>query len=193
VYIIEKKGKMLFRPSNIFGLTLNVSLRIVNGRKVADAVKDELVEFVTTFEDEDQLYLSTNTSINYDRRDIVETHGERIAMIGNWRPTEVAPALLVELRKTLHAVTTCGDIDGKWYACLITDRYKQHDENYLSQILTRSSPIWGDATTMVITIGDHYDFKEYESTCNIRGCEFIHLSTPSGIKSVLCEWTKLEK
>lgn len=183
---------MLFRSPKFVSLILNVSLRTIEGRKIADGVKSELIDFVNTFEEEDQLYLSSDPTLHcyYNRHDIVETNGKRVAAIGNWHPKEMVSQshLRLEIHKAFQAVGANGDIDGDWYICLITDRYKQHDEIPLMQMLNQNSNIWGEVKLIVITIGDHYDFKEYEQVCN--ECKYTHLSTPTGIKSTLIEQTE---
>lgn len=179
---------MLFGPPKIIGLVLNLSLRNVNGRRFADTVKKELVDFSTTLEDEDQLYLSTKDTPQYRKEDIVELNGKRVATIGNWQPQEIAPKLNIELQKALHAVTKHGDIDGEWYLCFITDRYRQNDNSHLSHVLEKNNQIWGEAKMLVITLGEHYDFKEFKEVCGRHNCRYHHMIEPTGIKNILTEW-----
>jgi hypothetical protein len=184
---------MLFKPPRTVGLILNISLRMIDGLKLADIVRTELVDFANALDAEDQLYLNMKANTEYNRDDIAESSGRRVALVGNWKPTEVSPKLQLEFKKAMHAVSFHGDMDGEWYVCYITDRYIKNDEAHLSQILDQSNQLWGEThKSIVITIGDHYHFNEHETACSKNSCKYIHLSSPVGIKNELCGWMGLE-
>lgn len=175
---------MLLKPPKTFGLVLNISLRMADAVRVSDMLKEELVPFVCRFDEEDLFYLN----------DLVDSNGKRTAALGNWQPQEVSPSLREILPKAMRIVTEYGDVDGDWYFCFVTDRYKANDEKQLQIALQLNGSNWGGlAKVMVITLGNSFDFKEYERICKEYECHYVHLRTPEGLGKILMDWTGMEE
>ena len=162
----------------VVGIVLDLSLRHTkDGQRIIDGVKDQLVEYVRTFDYVDLFYL-----YHEDVVDVVEGRGKRIHAVASYQTDGFEFDLSYALKQTLYVVGSEED-DKRIY--LITDRFSEKSIKAIRKIEMLNEKDGLDCKIYVVAIGDRNNQKALGS-CD-EGIQSVVLSDPSELYSCLTE------
>jgi hypothetical protein len=111
----------------VVGIVLDISLRHnKEDKRIVDIVKDQLIKFVKTFDDEDYFYVfhEDNLKTFYKR-------GQQVYTISKYQPSELEVDLLFALKQTLY-ILAGEDDDYLKFMYYITD--KKVNEHFIKKV-----------------------------------------------------------
>ena len=168
--------------ARVLGVTLDISLNHINGQRVLDATKKELIDFVRrTMDGEDLFYL-----YHPDIIDPVFDIGKIVSDIGNYETDGWIFDLRYALKLTYYVVAGQDD-DAEKMLIFITDRIQ--DRVAIEKLIIIKEREQSDCRLVFVGIGEHYCKK----ILNIPEAIYIHLDDPSDLNQVLMEQLKYEK
>lgn len=172
---------MLLGPSKLLGVVFDISLRHSGSHRVIDQVKKSLIQFVSTFDEEDGFYL-----FHPELSEPFYNRGEHICMIANYETDGFKFDLGYALKQTLYVVGA-QDPDMKKSLCLITDRLTAKDTFQINHLATLNEKDDLGCQIIVIGIGGKYNKENLFESC--QGKVFcIHTDDPLQVNSILVNW-----
>ncbi len=115
------------QSSKVVGIVLDISLRHnKEDKRIVDIVKDQLIKFVKTFDDEDYFYV-----FHEDNLKTLYRRGQQVYTISKYQPSELEIDLLFALKQTLY-ILAGEDDDYKKIMYYITD--KKVNEHFIKKV-----------------------------------------------------------
>lgn len=159
--------------SKAVGIVLDISLRHdENDRRIADVVKDQLVQFVKTFDDDDYFYVFHDESLKTFYR-----RGQQIYTISKYQPSDTGIDLMFALKQTLY-ILAAEDEDYDRFLYWITDR--PINDSYLKKIKNVNEK---DGYKVIVSVLDLKLFNAYELADYLTGVHDDHRGSRQDIHS----------
>lgn len=159
----------------VLGLTLDLSLAHTSeGSRIIDVVKRQLIQFVkTTMEGEDLFYLYHPELV-----DPVFDIGQIVSVIGNYETDGWVFDLRYALKLTYYVVDAQDD-DAEKMILYVTDRIQ--DGVAIDKLMTTMEREDSECNLFFVGIGSRYN----KDLLDIDGVKYIHLNDPAKLGDVL--------
>ena len=163
---------MLTNPKSV-GVVLNLSLRhMKDGLRLADIVKEELIKFVRTFDDEDFFYVFRENNLKP-----TNLRGKQVYEISNYQPKEIVDNPAFALQQTLY-VLAAEDDDSQKFLYFITDCHE--NDKAVKKIMNLNKKDAFKIDINVVTIGNFTEQSAFG----------LHLDNPHQLEEYFKEKNK---